>query len=162
MRRWTVVTCLTLLTASVTACGSRTGLPLGGGGTSATAPGGPGGRLMSNGCTAALQKGAPTPMLGYCPTRAGLTPVTAPRSPAVAWRTTLVPDENPENYLPFETVVDSSGRAYVGVYSSPESPTTSFEIVALHPDGSAAWKSDLSTGSGSYGAPGTAPAALAI
>jgi hypothetical protein len=119
--------------------------------------------LMSNGCTAALQKGAPTPMLGYCPTRAGLTPVTAPRSPAVAWRTTLVPDENPENYLPFETVVDSSGRAYVGVYSSPESPTTSFEIVALDPDGSAAWRTDLSPGSGSDGGPTAAPpAGLAI
>jgi hypothetical protein len=79
-------------------------------------------------------------MKGYCPTRSGLTPVAAPHSPHVAWSTSLVPQANPENFLPAELVVDRSGRAYVAVDSSPNNPSGPYEIDALDPDGSLAWR----------------------
>lgn len=146
---------LLLLFLAAAGCGSTPASPADAGTADASA--GSGTKLHFGPCTAALQSGAPTPTRGYCPTGAGLTALAAPRKPSVAWTRTLVPQENPENYLPFEIVVDASGRAYVGVYSSPISPTTHYEIVGIDPDGTVAWTTPLPSPAGS-----TAPAPLAI
>jgi outer membrane protein assembly factor BamB len=131
----------------VVACGSRTGLLLdslegdgdggggGSGGDSSTRP------VAPNGCTAALLSGAPTPMLGYCPTRAGLTNGAAPHAPAVAWSLALFPYPDPADVLPAQIVVDDEGRIYVAESSSPLAPAPGrYEIDAVDPDGSLVWR----------------------
>jgi hypothetical protein len=147
MPRWLLLTCFGI----VVACGSRTGLFSGAlesadddgggdsGGDSRGDAGPPGRSVAPNGCTARLLAGAPTPMQGYCPTRTGLTSIRAPQSPSVAWSTSLVSDADPANFLPAEIVVDTSGRIYVAVNSSPLRPGR-YEIDALDPDGSLVWK----------------------
>src|SRR5215472_9014322 len=110
----------------LTACGSRTGLGAGGTAPAATTQGPEAGTVTEGGsvqpqvqCTSAVQAGAPTPMKGYCSTRASLTPLEAPRHPAVAWSANVLPTESPDQFeRPFEIVVDASGRAYVAINSS--------------------------------------------
>ena len=125
-------------------CGSRTPLLPGGPG------GGPGGSGGSGGgatpqavvCNAALLDGAPTPTRGYCTTRANQAALSGPHAPTIAWSVTPFPILSPEDYLPAETVVDATGRAYVAINVSPMAPVGSQnQLLAVNADGSVAWTS---------------------
>jgi hypothetical protein len=151
--------------AAVLACGAKTGILLpgaggGGGGTSsggggAGTPGTPGPLAVH--CTSAQQANAPTPTVGYCPTRANQAPFVGPQSPHVAWTASPFAIDNPENFLPAEIVVDASGQIDVLVDASPLSPTGTSLLVALDALGGTVWTTPLDgPGSGlSLGADGT-------
>jgi len=139
MGRWVLLAGL----AFSLSCGSRTALLPGGSGGGAAGSGGGGGATpLAVKCAAALLDGAPTPMTGYCPTRANQAPGNAPASPRVAWSVTPFAVDPPENFLPAEIVVDPTGRAYVAIDASPMNPTgLPNQIFAIDPDGSVAWTS---------------------
>lgn len=48
-----------------------------------------GAAVVEGTCTSALEPGAPTPMSGYCSTRAHLAPGLLPTAPIVTWQTPL-------------------------------------------------------------------------
>ena len=127
--------------ALAVACGARTGLVLPGGPGSTASSGSSGGgpTPLAVKCTSALLDGAPTPMQGYCPTRANQAAANAPRAPKVAWSVAPFPIDTPENFLPAEMVVDPSGRAFVAIDASPMNPGGSGVLFAVDPDGSVAW-----------------------
>ena len=134
--------------AASLACGARTPLLPGGTSGEATSSGGSGGgpTPLAVKCAAALLDGAPTPMRGYCPTRANQAPANAPRAPKVAWSAKPFPIDVPESFLPAEIVVDASGRAYVGIAASPMNPTGApNQVIAVDPDGSVAWTSTFAS-----------------
>jgi hypothetical protein len=125
------------------ACGARTALLPGdlGTGTGSSSGGGTvGATPLAVKCAAPLLAGAPTPMQGYCPTRANQAPGNAPRGPHVVWTATPYPIQNPENFLPAEMVVDPSGRAYVAINASPLNPSGGpNQVFAIDADGTVAW-----------------------
>jgi hypothetical protein len=130
------------------ACGARTPLLPGGpgDGTGSGGGGGSGGgpTPLAVPCTAALLAGAPTPIRGYCPTRANQASVNGPRAPKIAWGVTPFPIQAPEDFLPAEVVVDPNGRAYVAIDASPQNATGGpNQILAVDPDGSVAWTSSF-------------------
>jgi hypothetical protein len=123
-------------------CGSRTGLLLPGQGAAGGSGGsGSGGTTpLAIACNAALLDGAPTPTRGYCTTRANQAAANGPHAPTIAWSVAPFPIVSPEDYLPAETVVDASGRAYVAINASPQAPTgTPNQMFAVNADGSVAW-----------------------
>jgi outer membrane protein assembly factor BamB len=88
-------------------------------------------------CPAALLKGAPTPMKGYCPTRAHRTPARLPKSPAIAWQ---LPPPKPLAYTALEIVVDDQARAYAAVDTALANNVVSADtLVAFDADGTTAW-----------------------
>jgi len=130
------------------ACGARTPLlPGGPGDTGSAGSGGGGGGAtpLAVACNAALLDGAPTPIQGYCTTRANQAPLAGPRAPTIAWSVTPFPIVSPEDYLPAETVVDATGRAFVAINVSPQAPANTLnQLFAVDDDGSAgrvAWMS---------------------
>jgi hypothetical protein len=135
--------------ALAVSCGSRTGLLLPGqggqGGASSSSGGGAGGPTpLAVKCAAALLDGAPTPMQGYCPTRANQAPGNGPKAPQIAWTATPFAIDEPENYLPASIVVDPVGTAYVVIDASPMNPTGSpNQVFAIDPDGTVAWTTSL-------------------
>jgi outer membrane protein assembly factor BamB len=126
------------------ACGARTAVLPGGGGGASSSGGGAGATPLAVKCTAALADGAPTPMKGYCPTRANQAAMNGPRAPKVAWSVTPFAIKDPESFLPAESVVDGAGRAYVVIDASPLNPTHSpNQLFAVDPDGTVAWTSSF-------------------
>jgi len=128
------------------ACGARTALlPGGPGDTGSGGSGGGGGGTtpLAVACNAALLDGAPTPTQGYCTTRANQAAVAGPRvGPQIVWSVTPFPITSPEDYLPAETVVDATGRAYVAINLSPQAPAgAENQLFALDDDGTVAWTS---------------------
>lgn len=124
----------------IVACGAKTGLLLPGAGAGRSSGGGgaPTGPLALA-CNSALQSGAPTPMLGYCATRANQAAVDGPRAPQIAWTAQPFGPLNPEYYLPAEIVVDASGRAYVALDASPLNPSPSNRVAAVDAQGNVLW-----------------------
>ncbi|HEY6460357.1 MAG TPA: hypothetical protein VIY73_09405, partial [Polyangiaceae bacterium] len=151
MRARRIGAALLLLPAAVAlACGAKTGilLPGAGGGGGVTSSGGGAGTPGTPGplavhCTSAQQAKAPTPTLGYCPTRANQAPFVGPQSPHVAWTANPFAIDNPENFLPAEIVVDASGQIDVLVDASPLNPTGTSLLVALDAQGSTVWTEEL-------------------
>jgi len=131
-----------LLAALVLAagCGARTPLLPGGSGGSGGGGGGGGTGPLAVPCGAALLEGAPTPIRGYCSTRANQALLSGPSAPEVAWATAPFAIPDPENYLPAEIVVDADGRAYVAVNASPMNMAGGpNRVAAVDPDGTVAW-----------------------
>lgn len=121
------------------ACGARTPLLL---------PGeGPAGGREGTGsapCGAALLANAPTPMQGYCPTRANRASLSGPRAPQIAWTAVPFAISDPEDYLPAQVVVDASGRSYVAVDASPLNTAGGpNRISAIDADGTVVWTQSL-------------------
>src|ERR1019366_7985313 len=123
------------------ACGSKTALLLAGAGDGTGSGGSGGGSTpLAVKCTAAPLDGAPTPIQGYCPTRANQAAMNGPRAPKIAWSVAPFPILTPEDYLPAEVVVDATGRAYIAINASPQNPAGGpNQIVAVDADGSVAW-----------------------
>ena len=135
------------------ACGSKTALLPGGAGQGASSGSGGGGgggaTPLAVKCTAALLDGAPTPIQGYCPTRANQAAGNGPRAPKIVWSVTPFPIATPEDYLPAEVVVDATGRAYIAINASPQNAAGGpNQILAVNADGSVAWTSTFSTAIG--------------
>ena len=91
---------------------------------------------VQSGCEAALQPGAPTPMPGYCSTRAHLSPFFAPTAPKLAWQQPL-PLQTP--YEVIELVVDASGRIYATLDTAVSGWVLPDTLVALDQDGTLLW-----------------------
>jgi hypothetical protein len=119
------------------ACGARTGLLSGSGGTTTSGGGTPSGPLAVA-CHAALAD-APTPMTGYCPTRANQAAVAGPHAPQIAWATQPFGPIDPGYYLASTIVVDAAGQAYVTLDSSPLNPAADHRVAAVDPHGNLAW-----------------------
>jgi outer membrane protein assembly factor BamB len=132
------------LAASI-ACGSRTDplLLAGGGGTASGGGTGSssGGTVLQGACAAKLLPNAPTPMRGYCPTRANQATVAGPRAPKVAWTARPVPIDDPSGFRPAEIVVDDTGHVFAAITASPLNPSGPNVVVALDPGGHEAWRS---------------------
>jgi outer membrane protein assembly factor BamB len=121
------------------ACGARTGL-LAPSDTSAPVEAGPplpdGAAVVPGTCTSQLQPGAPTPIAGYCSTRAHLAPAELPVSPKVAWRTALPMLVT----APLEIAVDATGRIYATLDTNFQDDATEADaVVAFDPDGTPLW-----------------------
>jgi hypothetical protein len=131
--RWLAALALTV------ACGARTPLLTGDDGGAGGGGGGGTGPLAVP-CGAALLAGAPTPIEGYCSTRANQALLSGPSAPAVAWSTVPFAIPDPENYLPATIVVDATGRAYFAVNASPMNMAGGpNRVAAVDPDGTVAW-----------------------
>jgi hypothetical protein len=66
--------------------------------------------------------------------------------PQIVWSATPFPIVSPEDYLPAETVVDATGRAYVAINASPQNATGGpNQILAVNADGSVAWMSSFAS-----------------
>jgi outer membrane protein assembly factor BamB len=91
--------------ACAAGCGARTDLnsPRDGGTDAAVPP-------PENACASAVDPAAPTPMRGYCSTRAHLAPHGTPSAPVMGWVTPLETD-----YEPIELVVDGAGHTYATI-----------------------------------------------
>ena len=133
--RWLAALALTV------ACGARTPLLTGGDGGAGGGGGGGGGTgPLAVPCGAALLAGAPTPIEGYCSTRANQALLSGPSAPAVAWSAVPFAIPDPENYLPAAIVVDAGGRAYFAVDASPMNMAGGpNRVAAVDPDGNIAW-----------------------
>jgi outer membrane protein assembly factor BamB len=128
-----------LVLGLLVACGARTGL-LTFSDASAPVEAGPplpdGAAVVSGTCTSQLQPGSPTPISGYCSTRAHLAPARLPVAPKIAWQTTLPMLLTP----PLELVVDAAGRIYTTLDTNFESDTSEADaLVAFDPDGTQVW-----------------------
>jgi outer membrane protein assembly factor BamB len=129
------------------ACGARTDplLLAGGSGTGAggASNGSSGGAVLQGACAAKLLPNAPTPMRGYCPTRANQATIAGPRAPAVAWTARPVTIDDPSAFRPAEIVVDDTGHVFAAIAASPLNPGGANVVVALDPDGHEAWRSSF-------------------
>ena len=105
-------------------CGARSALPSG----AAPSPSPP----AAVACPAAVEKGSPAPMLGYCSTRDYRALVDAPSSPHVTWTASI----GKGDFIP-TMAVDAQGRAYVA-QESPADPTV-LQIQRVDPPGTVAW-----------------------
>lgn len=125
----------------VLACGARTRLLLPGSeGAAASSGSGSGGSVLQGACAAPLLDGAPTPMRGYCPTRANQATMNGPRNPQIAWTVRPFAIDDPTAFLPADVVVDPTGHAFVAVSASPLAPAGPNRVVALDPEGNEAWR----------------------
>jgi len=96
-----------------------------------------GSSVVPTGCEAALLAGAPTPMPGYCSTRAYAAPAPAPTAPEVAWKLKL--PFNPV-YQAIEIVVDAAGRAYATFDTNASDPwVVGDTVAAISPAGELLW-----------------------
>jgi outer membrane protein assembly factor BamB len=130
-----------LLLAMLAGCGARTGLAL-----ETTTDGGPlqdaaseqdGPAVVASGCEAALQAGAPTPMRGYCSTRANAALARAPTAPQVTWKLKL-PFKPVDAAI--EIVVDAAGRAYATFdTNSSDGWVVADTLAAVSPGGALLW-----------------------
>lgn len=131
------------LVAIVTGCGARSELGL----TSSTSDGGaadadnqpdaaaPDALPLPSGCRASLMPGAPTPMQGYCSTRANVAPRSIAESrPEVRWSIPLGGSKEPR-----DMVVDPSGRTHLVVDLGNDSAVVPHTVMALGPDGEVVW-----------------------
>jgi outer membrane protein assembly factor BamB len=123
------------------ACGARTRLLLPGSeGAGASSGSGSGGSVLQGVCAAPLLDGAPTPMRGYCPTRANQATMNGPRGPQVAWTARPFAIDISTDFLPADMVVDATGHVFVAVAASPLAPAGPNRVVAFDPGGHEAWR----------------------
>jgi hypothetical protein len=137
----------------VFACG-RTGLyafppeptPDGGGPTADAAsdePIAPGDAMATPSvCTAAIERGAPAAMFGYCSTQANVASTRVPRGPHGTWGVQI------GTYAPSQIVIDASGQVYVGQCDLQGDTTSCTVIVSVTPEGTVAWTHDFGTSVG--------------
>jgi hypothetical protein len=92
--------------------------------------------VVVNGCEAALQKGAPMPMPGYCSTRANVSPAAGPKAPQIMWKQPL---PLPTPYEVIETVVDASGQIYATLDTAVSGWVLPDTLVSLDAQGTLLW-----------------------
>jgi hypothetical protein len=93
-------------------------------------------------CRAALLRGAPAPIDGYCPTKAGQSSFEAPDSkPHLAWSVALpgLPNTN------VPVIVAPNRRVYVILDQDKVDPSAPYERVVAVDDGTIRWNLDLAT-----------------
>jgi hypothetical protein len=115
----------------VAGCGARTGLDIDGASNDASAPDS---GITARSCPSDVEPGAPTPMQGFCSTRAHLATTLAPKNPAIAWSTKLG-----STFQPLEAVVDSNGRVYANIDPDVMGFVDATTLVAVDLGGDVAW-----------------------
>lgn len=100
--------------------------------------------LTPSSCTAAIERGAPAAMVGYCSTQANVAATRVPVGPHGTWNVQIGTDS------PSQIVVDASGQVYVGKCDVQDDTTSCTQIVSVTPQGSVAWSHDFGEGVGSF------------
>ncbi len=93
--------------------------------------------VLPSACTAAIERGAPAAMFGYCSTQANVAPTRVPTGPHGIWGVQI------GTYAPSQIVVDASGQVYVGRCDLQGDTTSCTQIVSVTPRGTVAWSHDF-------------------
>ncbi len=121
----------------VAACGARTNLDIDGASSDASAPDS---GVNATSCPSDVEPGAPTPMQGFCSTRAHLATTLAPTNPSIGWSTKLG-----STFQPLEAVVDSNGRVYANIDPDVMGFVDATTLVAVDLGGDIAWSHTFSS-----------------